>query len=155
LTAFTSEAETPCAVVNTHFGRFPGADNITHLLALVSQRCRSSESPLRTGIGRECMRLMQTAFCSSSCPAYGSAKGRPCFNWDAMFRACGKWASATTRISLDTASVDNGCPLDPNNIPKASSLEAKCDNETPITYTGLWEATFGLYDPLPAEESDS
>jgi hypothetical protein len=151
LSASTLRTQTTCAAVNSHFGLLPGAMNKTHFLKLVGDNCRSSENPLLTGIGRECMRLMQTAYCSSFCPQYGSPRGRPCFDWDTMFRACGKWATPTSRIDFDTAPLENGCPLDPNNIPKASVIEKKCDPFTPIVYSGLWEETFGLYTPIPKQ----
>jgi hypothetical protein len=155
LTAFTLTSSSPCSLVNTHFGLFPGAKTKEDMLELVDENCRTDTNPLASGRGRECMRLMQSAYCSANCPAYGSPRGRPCFDWDNLFRACGAWASPFDRIPLDVDPLNNGCPLDPNNLLKAASFEAKCDpNMTVVKYSGLWEETFGLYEPLEVEVAE-
>jgi hypothetical protein len=149
LTAYNRLSSTPCYVANTQFGLIPGAKTSAELKALIQSKCRSNIDPLATESGRQCMRLMQSAYCSASCPPYGEPRGRPCFNWELLFRACAPWSSPSERLIFDTAPLFNGCPLDPNNILQAYPNEVKCDPEMSIKPSGLWEENFGLYDPLP------
>ena len=112
--------------------------------------------------------------CTVGCVPYGTAKSRPCFNWDNLFKVCAPWTDGPdARAASDVLPLGNGCPLDPNNLPKAASDDVVCDADqyatSPLTAcsiyapikidsnaarfsvrpSGRFEKTFGLYTKIP------
>jgi len=113
----------------------------------------SSRSPLKTLVGRECVRAMQAAYCTTACPAYGVAEGLLCpnRNKDYLYRVCAPWTAGPS--AYKGIPLKNNCPLDPNNLPWDTVNDAFCDDDTfRLQGSGLFEHVFGLHDPLPKPE---
>jgi len=114
-----------------------------------------ARSPLLTHVGRECLRAMQSAYCSTACSEYGSAEGLLCpnSNKDYLYRVCAPWTLGPS--AYHGTPLKNDCPLDPNNLPWDTISDAFCDDDTfRLQGSGLFEKTFGLHDPLPEQNNN-
>jgi len=99
--------------------------------------------------GLECIRAMQSAYCTVACSEYNSAEGRLCTNKnrDYLYRVCDIWTAGPGAYTGSPAR--NGCPLDPNNLPWDTVTDAFCDDDTfRLQPTFAFELKFGLHDPL-------
>jgi hypothetical protein len=154
-----------CEVVRKSFGLWPAANGPSFyselrafdkpsLLALVNTLCFPApgiipSDPYSTSMGRECIRAMQSAYCSTGCTEYGKAQGRLCPNRyrDYLYRVCAPWTAGMLAYNPVSGPLKNGCPLDPNNLPWDGTHDAFCDEDVfHLQGSSFFEDFFGLND---------
>jgi len=113
------------------------------LLKVVSGgRCRSTTNPYSTAHGRECIRRMQSAYCSQACPEYGKAQGLFCpgEHMEYLYNVCQDWSNGIGGVPF------KGCPLDPSNLAWDDTEDRFCDDDLQnVHHSGFFESEFGLY----------
>jgi len=118
-----------------------------------------STNPWTSYKSLECIRAIQSAYCSVACPAYNKAQGRLCANtkhFRYLYDVCEPWTYGYSEyVANGYNPLKNNCPLDPNNLPWDQFSDAFCDDDPfRLDASGYFEKTFGLWDPLEDELGD-
>jgi len=122
-----------------------GPQNALALLGAVQAFC-PGPNPLARARTRECIRRMQAAWCSVSCPEYGKVQGLPCKDspdHDYLFSVCEDYTRGPN------AEYYQYCPLDPNNLPwDDDESDVFCDDDLlNVRASAPFEEAMGLYHP--------
>jgi len=121
-----------------------GSSTGAQLVSAVGLFCNSDNNPYSSAKGRECIRRMQAAYCSVSCPEYGKVQGLLCNDSPHhryLFRVCEDWTNGVGGVAVPK------CPLDPNNLPwDDEPTDSYCDSDLlNVRASGPFEDEIGLY----------